>query len=132
MLRTVRNDQIVEVTIYLENKKVIRIEKCSKDLYAAIDMAEDALERRIRKYKEKIIEKKRIPSVYEEDVDEERKESTMIKEKIVFLEECSTKEAIRRMEELGHDFHLFLNSDTGCTSVVYRKKEESCGLITGV
>lgn len=132
MIRTVKSDQIVEITIYLENKKVIRVEKRSKDLYTAIDMAEDALERQVRKYKETIIDKKRIPSVYEKNADEMGEESTSIKEKIIFLEECSTEEALQRMKKLGSNFHLFLNSDTGCIGVVYREKENCCGLITGV
>jgi putative sigma-54 modulation protein len=132
MIRTVKSDQIVEITIYLENKKVIRVEKRSKDLYTAIDMAEDALERQVRKYKETIIDKKRIPSVYEKNADEMGEESTSIKEKIIFLEECSTEEALQRMKKFGSNFHLFLNSDTGCIGVVYREKENCCGLITGV
>lgn len=104
MIRTVKDDQIVEITIYLENKKVIRMEKRSKDLYAAIDMAEDALERQIRKYKERMIEKKRIPPILRENMDECEKETVAVKEEIIFLEDCSTEEAVQKMKDLKQDF----------------------------
>lgn len=41
LVRTVKMDQIIEVTIFLDNKKMIRVEKRDRDFYKAIDMAED-------------------------------------------------------------------------------------------
>ena len=41
----------------------------------------------------------------------------------------STDMAIEQMELLGHDFFLFLNTETGKLNVLYRRKDEDYGLI---
>jgi ribosomal subunit interface protein len=42
----------------------------------------------------------------------------------------SVDDALYRMEQVGHDFYLFLDSETGKTSVVYRRKGWNYGVIS--
>lgn len=129
LIRTMREEQIVEVAINLGSKRVIRAEKRASDLYAAIDMVESTLSRQIRKEKEKAIGKKRSCKKDAEHHDMEEEKQFNIKEKKISLILMDVEEAIEQMEMLGHDFYLFLNSDTGNVSVVYKKKVSGYGLI---
>ena len=56
LLRVRGNSQIIEVTIPTD-KFILRSEEEDKDLYAAIDLVTDKLERQIRKNKTRINEK---------------------------------------------------------------------------
>lgn len=130
LIRTVKNDQIIEVTIPLDNKKMIRAEKRSNDLYAAVDLVEETLAKQIRRMKEKVKNKKKTVSHY--DILEESTEKISIKQKNIQLDCLTVAEAIDDMESLDHDFHLFMNVKTGTPSVVYRRKEGGYGVIAAM
>ena len=53
-----------------------------------------------------------------------------IRRKEFAAEPMTVSEAIDRMELVGHDFYLFLDSDTSKTSVVYRRKGWNYGVLT--
>jgi len=36
---------------------------------------------------------------------------------------------VMQMELLGHDFFVFINSETNATAVVYKRKDKNYGLI---
>ena len=128
LIRTVKDDQIIEVTVPMANKKVVRAEKRDHDLYAAIDMVEETLARQLRKTKEKCRDKKRVhvEAPYEE---EDLTVKTIVKEKVVPLAFLTPEEAAEQMEELDHDFHLFMNTRTNSPSVIYKRKDGDYGLI---
>ena len=126
-------EQIVEVTIPIKNA-VIRAEERSKDLYEAIDLVVDKLERQIRKNNTKIQKKKnkvRLPE-FNIDYQIEEKEETkgkIVKEKIIETKPMSREEAILQMELVDHDFYVFKDDKTLETSVVYRRKDGNYGVI---
>ena len=126
-------EQIVEVTIPIKNA-VIRAEERSKDLYEAIDLVVDKLERQIRKNKTKIQKKKnkvRLPE-FNIDYQIEEKEETkgkIVKEKIIETKPMSREEAILQMELVDHDFYVYKDDKTLETSVVYRRKDGNYGVI---
>ena len=100
-------DQKVEVTIW-SGKYNIRAEETNNDLYAAIDLVIDKLERQFKKYKGKIASKKakievmpEIEELFEED------EQQIVRRKEVFLKPIDEEEAITQMELLGHTFFVF-------------------------
>ena len=41
----------------------------------------------------------------------------------------SEEEAILQMNLIDHDFFMFENSDTGCVSVLYKRRSEDFGII---
>ena len=53
-----------------------------------------------------------------------------IRRKEFAAEPMTVSEAIDRMELVGHDFYLFLDSSTSKTSVVYRRKGWNYGVLT--
>lgn len=126
------NSQIVEVTIPT-SKYVLRSEEENEDLYAAIDLVTDKLERQIRKNKTRL-NRNNKESVKEFNFDYEVKDEEASKEKIVKRKNIETKpmdeeEAILEMELLGHSFFVYKDMDTNNTCVLYKRKDGDYGLI---
>ena len=121
----------IEVTIPIK-RAILRAEVSDKDLYAAIDIVSEILERQIRKNKTKM--KNRNKENYDLFIDFEVPEEELEKSQIVRRKEIDTKpmdeeEAILQMELLGHDFFIFKNIDTDNISVIYRRKDSDYGII---
>ena len=126
------NSQIVEVTIPT-SKYVLRSEEENEDLYAAIDLVTDKLERQIRKNKTRL-NRNIKESVREFNFDYEVKDDEESKEKVVKRKNIETKpmdeeEAILEMELLGHSFFVYKDMDTNNTCVLYKRKDGDYGLI---
>ena len=125
-------DQKVEVTIW-SGKYNVRAEEVNVDLYAAIDLVIDKLEKQFRRYKDKLTTKKgktsaSVPDLEIEDYFEED-EQTIVRRKEVFLKPIDEEEAITQMELLGHTFFVFKNVDTNKINVVYKRNDGDYGVI---
>ena len=127
------NSQIVEVTIPT-SKFVLRSEEENEDLYAAIDLVSDKLERQIRKNKTRLNRNvkentKEFNFDYVlEDTEEESKEK-IVKRKNIEMKPMDEEEAILEMELLGHSFFVYKDMDTNNTCVLYKRKDGDYGLI---
>lgn len=125
-------DQIIEVTIPIK-KVVLRAEERAKDLYAAIDIVSDKLERQIRKNKTRMHHKNNketMAAFVDFTVDtEEQTEETIVKRKKFDAKPMSEEEAMLQMNLLGHDFFIFKDSETNSIAVIYRRKDGNFGLI---
>lgn len=124
--------QKVEVTIW-SGKYNIRAEESHEDLYAAIDLVVDKLERQFKKYRGKLTSRKSnkdeyVPSIEIEEYEEYENE-TIVRKKEVFLKPIDEEEAIIQMELLGHSFFVFKNVDTDKINVVYKRKDGDYGII---
>lgn len=124
-------DQTIEVTIPTPNF-TIRSEESAENLYAAIDLVVDKIERQIRKNKTKInkIEKnavKKLNLSYIEDQEEE--ENKITRRKTLNTKPMSEDEAILQMEMLGHDFFIFKDCSTSKVSILYKRKDNNYGII---
>lgn len=125
----------VEVTVPLKGL-TLRAEEINADLYAAIDLVVDKLERQVRKHKTKVNRKHRerhttdfdlISSLdVAEDMTEEIK---FIRTKEVDLKPMDKEEAVLQMDLLGHDFFIYTDADTNQINIVYRRKDGRFGLI---
>lgn len=139
-LSVYNNDQKIEVTIPMSNL-LLRAEERHSDLYAAIDLVVDKLERQIRKHKTKINRKfrregspKHIFAELEKDAkilddSNEEDEIEIVKVKRFDLKPMDSEEAILQMNMLDHSFFVFTNAASGATNVVYRRKDGKYGLI---
>ncbi|MBN6885307.1 ribosome hibernation promoting factor [Cytobacillus horneckiae] len=127
----------VEVTIPMTNL-VLRAEEVHNDMYAAIDLINDKLERQIRKHKTKVNRKFRekggINELFatidepEEHVEEDN-DLEVVRQKHFDLKPMDSEEAILQMNMLGHNFFVFTNAETSLTNVVYKRKDGRYGLI---
>jgi putative sigma-54 modulation protein len=129
LVRTVKEDQIIEVTIPMGKKKTIRVEKRDSDLYEAINMAEEVLMRKLRKEKEKSIDKKRVAERVTKKPETEP-EHSIKKQKVFELAMMTPEDAVLEMESLDHDFHVFMNIEDGRVGVIYKRKECGYGLLS--
>ena len=130
-----KNEQKVEVTIPVKGN-IIRAEEVSDDMYASIDMVEETIERQLVKYKNKLVDRKKVskedftPAFIESDYDEEEEEAIkIVRSKRFGIKPMDPEEACIQMELLGHNFFVFLNADTDEVNVVYKRKGNTYGLI---
>jgi putative sigma-54 modulation protein len=124
--------QKIEVTIPVKGN-IIRSEQVSSDMYVSIDLVEEVIERQLKKYKNKIVDKQQnaagFTSEYvDKDYDDEE-EIKIIRSKRFGIKPMVPEEACVQMELLGHNFFVFLNAETNEVNVVYKRKGNTFGLI---
>lgn len=125
--------QKIEVTIPVKGN-IIRSEQVSNDMYVSIDLVEEIIERQLRKYKTKIINKKQNvetfqPEFIEKDYEDDANEIKIIRTKKFGFKPMYPEDACVQMELLGHNFFVFLNAETEEVNVVYKRKGNTYGLI---
>lgn len=132
IVRVKNGNQTIEVTVPT-SKFTIRAEESHADLYAAVDLIIDKLERLIRKNKTKLTKHYKNSPAFEMSFDydgiEDAEEETIIKRKNIDTKPMSEEEAILQMQLLNHDFFAFKNTDEECVSVLYLRKDGTYGII---
>ena len=128
-----KDRQKIEVTIPVKGN-IIRSEQVSNDMYVSIDLVEEIIERQLRKYKTKIINKKQNvetfqPEFIEKDYEDDTNEIKIIRTKKFGFKPMYPEDACVQMELLGHNFFVFLNAETEEVNVVYKRKGNTYGLI---
>ncbi len=132
LIKVTNVDQTVEVTIPIK-KNILRAEDTNKDLYAAIDLVYEKLERQIRKNKTRLLKKtsKDNETVFVDfDLENNEEENGLIvKRKTFEAKPMNEEEAILQMNLLGHTFFVYNDVDTNNISVVYKRKDGNYGII---
>ena len=127
-------EQIIEVTA-LTKKFTLRAEESHEDFYAAVDLVIAKLERQIRKNKDRLNRKyKNVENLefnfdYEDEKEEEKNVSTIVKRKNISMKPMDEEEAMLQIDLLNHDFFVFKNIDEECVSVLYKRKDNNYGII---
>ena len=125
-------EQKIEITVPAMHF-TLRSEESHDDLYAAIDLTVDKLERQIRKNKTKINSKikKNVIQNFELDLEDsfEDSETEILKRKKVDMKPMSEEEAILQMNMLGHSFFVFKNAENSSICIVYLRKDGNYGII---
>ena len=102
-------------------------------MYVSIDLVEEIIERQLKKYRSKIIDKKQSAGFFQpefvEAIDESEEEITISRVKKFDVKPMYPEDACVQMELLGHDFYVFCNAETGTVNVVYKRKGGTYGLI---
>jgi len=125
----------IEVTIPTK-QGLIRAEEVSQDMYVSIDKVQDIIEKQIKKFKNKLIDKKQAvmsftdffindEAAYGDDEDEIK----IVKTKRFSIKPMDPEEACLQMELLGHDFYVFRNAISDEVCVVYKRKDGKYGII---
>ena len=116
------NKKKIEITVPLKGV-TLRAEETNEDLYAAIDLVVDKLERQMRKHKTRINRKGREKGFVEET------SLDFGKVKQLKVETMTRDEAVFQMELLGHDFFAFLDANTNEISIVYKRRDTGYGVL---
>lgn len=106
----------------------------TEDMYSAIDMTLDKLEKQIKKNKEKVRERrsgKNNPKGMLIDetigVDEDMEKQVIVKN--IDYKPMDTDEAVMQMELANGNFLVFTNARSGMVNVIYRRNDGNYGLI---
>lgn len=128
----------VEITIPMKNL-TLRAEERHDDMYAAVDLIVDKLERQIRKYKTRVNRKFReregIASFFasvnkdEPAIESSDDEFKIVRTKRFDLKPMDQEEAILQMNMLGHNFFVFTDAESEDTNIVYKRRDGKYGLI---
>lgn len=137
----VKNRDVAEVTAYSKGI-VVRAEEAAPDMYAAIDLVSEKLERQMRKYKTKLLGRRNgktsvktapgsseLPPTFALDAEPEGEEPRIVRTKSVEAKPMTEEEAMMQMELLGHDFFVYRDADTEAVNVLYRRHDGDYGLI---
>ena len=131
-----------EVTIRTRGN-VVRVEEHEQTLHAAIDVAAARVERQLRKYKTRVIDRKirsgaaeggtiRTAEAAELDLDalmDELADDEIVRVKELDYEPLTEQEALIQIDLLGHDFFAYIDRDTSAFCVLYRRDNGGYGLL---
>ncbi len=129
----------VEITAPVAGN-IVRVQAASHDQHSAVDSAVEKFERRLRRLKERIIDRSRIGSnkrLNQTPGGAETKEETpemasIVRSKQFTMKPMSPEEAALQLEMLDHSFFFFLNAETDSHAVLYRRRDGHLGLIESV
>lgn len=118
----------------------IRCKVSAPDGFTAVDLAEDKLERQLRKLKTKLAKRHKgrqrpeiapdlVPDTLLADDDVPEPIYNIVKSKSFSIEALDPTNAALQMDLLNHDFYVFTNEETGKPAVVYRRDDGDIGLI---
>jgi len=126
------NRFVAQVTASVRDT-LLRAEHRAADLYTAVNSAVDAMEGQVERYKGRRYETKRRENrLNKEAVASDVTPTRLVRTKRFPVQTMPPEEAANQMELLGHQFFLFVNTDSGELNVVYLRQDGNYGLIQPV
>ncbi len=130
-----KGDNKLEITVPLY-RRTLRAEAVDADMFTAVDLVADKLERQLIKYKGRLKDKAKkgadfaaeLKAVAGEEVEADDT-AKISKIKRFTIKPMDPEEAVMEMELLGHSFYMFINDATNDTCLVYKRNDGTYGLI---
>ena len=135
--RSAADAHIADVTLVIDGR-TLKSHATGSSYQAAIDVVVDKVERQAVDYKEKPRvrsrpeEEKTILRNIADGTSDHAPEREIVKTKRFAIEPMFEEDAITAMEELGHDFYVFVNAENERVAVIYKRKDGHYGLIEPV
>jgi putative sigma-54 modulation protein len=134
-MRSPTDRQVAQITIRGRGY-ILRTEERSDDIFSAIDMAIDNMQRKMERVKGKRAHGRgdgtsasQVAATDALEVDPEP-QPILARRKTFELTPMDEMEAIEQMKALGHnDFFVFFNANTNSVNVLYARRDGSYGLI---
>ena len=124
----------LELTV--SNKgNIYRSESYGENMFENIDIVLPKIEKQIIKYASKNRDKLKKGAMeisnfeYLDEKPEVEKQKEIYKRKVFDLDPILVEDAKEYLENLEHDFYVFLNAETGKVNVLYNRKDGELGLI---
>lgn len=106
------------------------------DLYSAVDLASDKMDAQIKKFKEKTRTRYKTRSGKESVRQEAQFEAAPIPMQFSLVRQTvtpmSADDAVREMEDMGHNFRLFQDQESHQIHLVFRRSDDSYGIVQPV
>jgi putative sigma-54 modulation protein len=134
-LSVVKKVHHIAEAVIKSNGLLIQASEETEEMYSAIDLLIAKLERRVRRYREKLIDHKHQSSKADgvsgasESSHPEDRIPQIIKTKRFDLKPMQPEEAVMQMELLDKEFFIFANATSGHVNVIYKLKDGNVGLI---
>jgi putative sigma-54 modulation protein len=129
------DSHIVDVTLVIDGRP-LRGRAAGPTHEAGIDTVFDKVERRAVDHKEKprlrarpVQEKQLLQRIADGTSEGRSRERRIVKTKRFAIEPMFEEDAVGQMEELGHNFFVFVNAETERLAVLYRRNDGDYGLI---
>ena len=148
--RSISANQHAELTVWTRGP-VLRAHEYAEDMYAAIDLAVDKLDRQVRRYRERRRhwrphhQARDIEALLPLSEDDEAASATLangeepelpiptiVKTKRFNMKPMHPDEAALQLELVGHAFYVFLNAESDAVAVIYRRRDGNLGVIEPV
>ncbi len=129
MLSVEKKAQQAEIVVHAA-RHTFRALARGLDLYSAVDLASDKIDAQLKKYKERL--RNHHKGAHEPTL--ETPPAPPVRFSIIKqqLTPITREEAANDMERLGQKFRMFWDRSTGHVCVVYRREDESYGLLQAV
>ncbi len=139
-LKSARNPsdrQVAQITIRGRGY-ILRTEERSDDIFTAVDLALEKMQRKIERFKGKRVRGRGdgtpaaavAPEVVPAAAEEVEEAPVIARHKTFQLVPMDEMEAIEQMSRLGHEnFFVFFNGNTNSVNVLYRRRDGTYGLI---
>ncbi len=132
---------IADVTL-LVGGVTLKAEEVTEDMYSAIDLAMEKIDRQVRRYKDKItrhkpnyhgnhgLEPRTVPAyVVEANPPGEEETHRIVRTENYFIKPMSVEEAAMQLDLMNNDFLVFTDAQSRDVKVLYRRKDGHYGLI---
>jgi putative sigma-54 modulation protein len=147
--RSISANQYAELTVWTRGP-VLRAHESAEDMYAAIDLAVDKLDRQVRRYRERrrhwrphhqardvevllpLSAADEAASAEANGAEPELPIPTIVKTKRFNMKPMDPDEAALQLELVGHEFYVFLNAESDAVAVIYRRRDGNLGVIEPV
>ena len=135
--RSATDAHIVDVQLLIDGK-TLRSTASGASYQAALDVVVDKVERQAIDFKEKPRvrarpeEEKTILRKLADGTAEGSRDRKIVKTKRFAIEPMFEEDAVAAMEDLGHDFYVFVNAENERIAVLYRRRGGDYGLIEPV
>lgn len=129
--------QVAQITIRGRGY-ILRTEERSDDIFTAVDLALEKMQRKIERFKGKRVRGRGdgtpaaavAPEVVPTAAEEVEEAPVIARHKTFQLVPMDEMEAIEQMSRLGHEnFFVFFNGNTNSVNVLYRRRDGTYGLI---
>jgi len=135
--RSAADAHIADVTLVIDGK-ALKSRATGASYQAAIDVVVDKVERQAVDFKEKPRvrsrpeEEKTLLRTIADGTSDGGGEKQIVKTKRFAIEPMFEEDAVTAMEELGHDFYVFVNAENEQLAVLYKRRDGNYGLIEPV
>ena len=135
--RSAADSHIADVTLVIDGK-TLKSHAAGASYQVALDVVVDKVERQAIDHKEKPRvrarpeQEKTILRKIADGTADNGRERQVVKSKRFAIEPMFEEDAVAAMEDLGHDFYLFVNAENERIAVLYRRKDGDYGLIEPV
>ncbi len=129
-----KRSNIAEVIVNVNRAQITARETNEDNMYTAIDLVMDKIERQAKKYKDKLTSHKdqhrrALHNIFSPEDFTGLNNRPMIKSETIAIKSMSADDAVHELGASADDFYVFKNTDTDKVNVMYRRRNGDFGLI---